>query len=146
MDYQGELDRQVGENLRRLREGLRWSQTDLARALGEVYGDSYKQQTIAKLEHGDRPLRLGEALALMAVFQIDDPAALLGPNQAPRDAALRSEIALLRSHLAGLQGDIRIAEERLMRLVSEAEQGQSRLEELERALAEEVGSGQHQEG
>ena len=55
-------------NLVRLREGAGMTQTDLARALRD-YGLAFHQQTVQRIEAGDRPLRLNEAIAVSKIFQ-----------------------------------------------------------------------------
>lgn len=59
-------DKQIGTNIRRLREAKGLSQADLAERLG----DGFHQQTVGKIETGARPLRLSEASQLSLVFGV----------------------------------------------------------------------------
>ncbi len=62
-----DLNARVGENIRRLREARGFSQTELARYLGE----SYRQQTVLKVEKGTRPLKLAEAVKIAEVLAVE---------------------------------------------------------------------------
>ena len=55
------------ERLRRERESHHWSQADLARKLSAV-GLSVHPTTIAKIEGGDRAVRIAEAVAIAEIF------------------------------------------------------------------------------
>lgn len=55
------------ERLRRERESHHWSQADLARKLAAV-GLSVHPTTIAKIEAGDRAVRIAEAVAIAEIF------------------------------------------------------------------------------
>ena len=61
------LDVTAGENIRRLREQLGYSQAELARRVG----GGFQQQTIVKIEKGARPLRLAEAVAVADALSVD---------------------------------------------------------------------------
>jgi transcriptional regulator with XRE-family HTH domain len=52
------------------RKAMDWSQEELARRMSE-FGFSWRQTTVAKVENAQRPLRLNEAAALAAVFDVD---------------------------------------------------------------------------
>lgn len=58
------------ENMRRLRESSGMTQTDLAKKL-RARGLPFHQQTIQRVENGDRPLRLNEAFAICEEFGVD---------------------------------------------------------------------------
>ena len=60
------LDVTAGENIRRLREQLGYSQAELARRVG----GGFRQQTIVKIEKGTRPLRLAEAVAVADALSV----------------------------------------------------------------------------
>jgi hypothetical protein len=60
-----EIDEQIGRNLARLRGPM--SQQDLARQMREL-GWKWSQSTVWSIERGDRPLRLGEAVALARIL------------------------------------------------------------------------------
>lgn len=72
-DPQAHLDdaeRRIGRNLRRIREALELTQQDVAERLREK-GHRFHQTQIAKIERGERPLRVNEWLAIAEVLKID---------------------------------------------------------------------------
>lgn len=81
----------VGNNIRALRTAAGMSQTDLADALGEVTGSAPKQQTIAVIERGTRPLRLDEAVPLAAILKVSLEA-LLSPDSSDVAAQVAAEV------------------------------------------------------
>jgi transcriptional regulator with XRE-family HTH domain len=64
------LHRPIGQSLRRARLAARLSQADLARALGQP------QSWVSKIELGERPLALAEALQILDVIEPGWSAAL----------------------------------------------------------------------
>lgn len=62
-------DVKVGENLRRLRLARGMNQEQLAAAVAER-GIPFRQQTIVKIEKGQRPLRLREADAITEALEV----------------------------------------------------------------------------
>jgi transcriptional regulator with XRE-family HTH domain len=63
------FDERVGANIRRVREAAGWSQADLAKMLTE-HGLPTAQQTVYKIEHGARPLKLEESLAVVEILGV----------------------------------------------------------------------------
>jgi DNA-binding XRE family transcriptional regulator len=61
------LDVMVGANIKRCREQLGLSQAQVAKHVG--FG--FQQQTIVKIEKGDRPLKLSEAVRVAAVLSVE---------------------------------------------------------------------------
>lgn len=57
-------------NLLRMREVRGWSQSELARRLGDAGIPGIHQTTIARIEAGTRPIRLAEAVALARIFEL----------------------------------------------------------------------------
>lgn len=55
--------------LKRRREGLGWTQTDLARKL-KVRGLPFHQQTVQRVENGERAIRLDEAHVIAELFSV----------------------------------------------------------------------------
>lgn len=53
----------------RLREEKGWSQTELARRMQDKGFDGFHQTTISRIEKVSRPVRIGEAIALAAIFE-----------------------------------------------------------------------------
>lgn len=65
-----DYDAMVGENLRRLRTAKAVSQSELAKRL-EQRGLPFRQQTVVKIEKGQRPLRLREAHEIASVLDLN---------------------------------------------------------------------------
>ncbi|QSR25557.1 hypothetical protein CFH99_07965 [Nocardioides aromaticivorans] len=60
----------VGERLRGLRDGRRWTQGQVAERLVD-WGITLHPSAISKIEAGERALRLDEGAAFAGLFQID---------------------------------------------------------------------------
>ena len=58
------FDKDFGERLKSARTSRRISQVDLLKTLRDDYGLDWASSIITKLEKGDRPIRLSEAMAL----------------------------------------------------------------------------------
>jgi transcriptional regulator with XRE-family HTH domain len=69
-DDQQVWERNFRERMIRLRESRDMTQTDLARALHNDYGLPFHQQTIARIETGERPIRLNEANLIAQTFGV----------------------------------------------------------------------------
>src|SRR4051794_35884755 len=69
-DEDSGFDAMAGENVGVLRRGSGMTQTELAEAVSER-GIPFRQQTIVKIEKGQRPLRLREADAIAAALGVD---------------------------------------------------------------------------
>lgn len=67
-------------NLRLLREERGWSQAELATAM-ERGGAGMYQTTISRIEKGERPVRLGEALGFSRVLQVPLASLIASPHQ-----------------------------------------------------------------
>lgn len=79
------------ERLRTLREANGWSQSELARRAQEA-GLAFHQPTVQRIESGERPLRLSEALTLSTLFGIQLETSLGDPRIATLlHAVLRAE-------------------------------------------------------
>lgn len=61
------FDHLVGQNMQRLRQAARLSQAQVADGLRQR-GHGFQQQTVLKVEKGDRPLRLREAVDVSEVI------------------------------------------------------------------------------
>ncbi len=93
------LDEMVGANIRQLRTAAGLSQGQLASKLGE----SYRQQTLLKIEKGSRPLRLTEAAVLAQVLDTTVDA-LLNP---PADTAVELKLYAAADDVIGLWRHVR---------------------------------------
>ncbi len=63
-------ERNFRERMTRMREGLGMTQTDLARSL-KAFGLPFHQQTIQRIESGERPIRLNEANLIAETLNAD---------------------------------------------------------------------------
>lgn len=66
----GAWERHFREQLVRLRESKGLTQTDVARMLRGAYGLAFHQQTIQRIESGERPIRLNEAHLIAQLFDV----------------------------------------------------------------------------
>jgi transcriptional regulator with XRE-family HTH domain len=83
------IDRNVATNVREHRDRCGMSQEELAQQMSDR-GFGFSQATIWKIESGQRPVRLGEAVALAEILQL-------------RNCALLTEEPELSRHRAHLQ-------------------------------------------
>ncbi len=128
------LERTFGEVVRRLRQERGWTQAKLAGLLG-LYGIKMHQTTFAKLEAGDRPIRLNEAAVLAVIFETD----LMWMLDSRSMAEVSDEVAEKRAFLAAAEAACRIDRAELMRLAQELGEAQARVSALveQRAQIEE---------
>src|SRR3954452_15593861 len=70
------------QNMVRARIRLSWSQNELARRLKDGAGLGFHQQTVQRIEAGQRPLRLSEALLIAKVLGMGDLQAAATPISA----------------------------------------------------------------
>src|SRR5690242_13035242 len=78
----------AGRKMALLREERGWTQAETARRM-KPYGYSWAQSTVARIESGQRPLRLNEVVHVAALFGVS-PIELLVPNVTP--ARLKEDI------------------------------------------------------
>jgi transcriptional regulator with XRE-family HTH domain len=81
----GVIDEWVAWNIRLRREGLGWSQADLAKEMAAL-GWKYYPQTVHRVEQGQRKVTIGEAEALARLFGVTVDA-LTWPDMATHTAA-----------------------------------------------------------
>jgi len=79
----------VGAAVRRLRTERGWSQAQLGAKL-KPYGFDLTQTTVAKLELGQRPIRLNEAAALADIFGMSTEQLVSGADAVPRVDILKA--------------------------------------------------------
>lgn len=117
-------DRRLGERLRMIRVRLDLSQRDVAQAVTDRHGLGWHQTTVAKVEAGDRPVRVAEALAVADVLGVhvdellDQPA---DSSEARQHQATRLHARL--HELERLQGDIGRRHRQLKRVLDHDEAG-----------------------
>lgn len=78
-------ERRIRENLASLREVKGWSQATLAEKLSQAGLPGFYQTTVARIEKGERALKLSEAAIVAKVFGVD---LIQLSGQAPHSAAL----------------------------------------------------------
>jgi transcriptional regulator with XRE-family HTH domain len=64
-------DREIGKQIKTLREGLRMSQADLAQELQAAGLAGFYPQTIVKIEQGSRSLKFVEGMVLADIFGVN---------------------------------------------------------------------------
>jgi transcriptional regulator with XRE-family HTH domain len=98
------VERAVGRNLRALRNARGWPLRETAERM-KAFGYTWHQTVVAKIETGDRPLRLGEAIDLASLYgaNLGDLFGELHPDITLTGAELdaRIEIARARAGEAG---------------------------------------------
>lgn len=67
------LEAVIGENIRRMREGIELSQTELGQELGNLLGSTWSAQTVSQAEKGKRAFVAAEIVALAKVFGCSIP-------------------------------------------------------------------------
>ncbi|MGW4638017.1 helix-turn-helix domain-containing protein [Sphaerisporangium sp. NPDC004334] len=102
----------LGAHVRELRKRHGWTQHDLAQKL-ESFGFPLHQSAIARIEAGNRPVRLNEAVVLATLFSVDLPSLLMPPlsDQAMSEkeqqlAELAKEEAQLAAQLDAVEADV----------------------------------------
>ena len=132
-----EFDRVIAANVRRFRTAAGMTQAQLADAL-EPQGFSFQQQTILKIEKGDRPLKFTEALAISHVLGIPPGALLVDPESPPaltkatsRQTELMNELLEINRVYAGKVRDLRDAERRAVEAKAEATRLQSEVSQMD---------------
>lgn len=91
-------------HMRRLREAGGMRQTDLARALKTRYQLPFHQQTIQRIENGDRPVRLDEAFLIAKLFDVDLETMTGSISAAAQDLVYAAD--RVRSRAAGMHAGL----------------------------------------
>jgi transcriptional regulator with XRE-family HTH domain len=98
----GVWERNFRERMVRMREAKGMTQTDLARALKTDFGLPFHQQTIQRIESGERPVRLNEA-NLIAQTLHADLFTMMSDVGSPEVVRLNLELAGVRLAERGLE-------------------------------------------
>lgn len=69
--WESHWERNFRRQLLKLREERQYTQSDLARLLRESFGLRFHQQTIQRIESGERPVRLNEAHLIARALQVE---------------------------------------------------------------------------
>lgn len=70
-DAPAKWEKGIAETLKYLREEAGWSQQFTVERLAKVWGIEMHQTTLAKLEAGNRPVRLSELFALATIYGVN---------------------------------------------------------------------------
>jgi transcriptional regulator with XRE-family HTH domain len=81
-------ERRFVQNMRRLRAARGVSQTELARRVSALGVPGFHQQTVTRIEAGDRPVRLNESTAIAAALGTDLEQMLVDPTPEALEASL----------------------------------------------------------
>ena len=100
----------VGINVRRLRDNLGWSQSDLARNAQE-FGLRWTQSVVSSIEKGTRVLDLDELLLLCLVLKVTPDSLLAGDDTVRLNTSAHLGLQTIRSVLAGHDGALADAED-----------------------------------
>jgi transcriptional regulator with XRE-family HTH domain len=106
-------DRRFGQRLRALREERGMSQQALVTLLCELGITSWHQTTVGKVEVGTRPVRLVEALAVAAVFDLTVDELLEDPDTERARSRRARQLLARRSELAVIESLLRDREHQL---------------------------------
>lgn len=79
-----DTERRIGRNLRRIREGLKLTQGDIASRL-KAQGLRFHQSQVAKIERGERPLRVNEWIAIAEALGVSSEALMAGGPETDDD-------------------------------------------------------------
>ncbi|MFI0484859.1 helix-turn-helix transcriptional regulator [Actinomadura sp. 9N215] len=77
-------ERNFATQMQRLREARKMTQTDLAKEL-QRFGLRFHQQTVQRVEAGERPVRLNEAYVIAQIFDVDLRSMTMSGSPADRD-------------------------------------------------------------
>jgi transcriptional regulator with XRE-family HTH domain len=79
-DPLGALDRDFGSAVRAARLTRRMTQERLAEALNRDFGYNWRQTTVGRMESGERPTRLREAVSIAVILEVDLADLVPNPN------------------------------------------------------------------
>lgn len=111
----------AGQELRRLRIGLGWSQEEVAERM-KNYGYEWHQTLVGRIEAANRPLRLNEAVDLAALFDV--------PLERLLRAAPEIDADTLRVRIAEARQRLEVAEQRYAELHALWDEGTAQLARL----------------
>jgi transcriptional regulator with XRE-family HTH domain len=95
MAKQSAVEARFRERVKKQRDRRGWSQADVAKMLGDKGIKGIYPTTVAKIESGERAVRIDEATALADLFEVSLDA-LLGRKQNSQDDELAYLLRLLR--------------------------------------------------
>lgn len=96
MGKQSAAETQFRERVQRERKRRKWSRADLSKRLQDKGLEHLYASTVAKIEYGERPVRIDEATAIADLFEVSVDT-LLGRSVAPKNDKMYVFKALLDS-------------------------------------------------
>jgi transcriptional regulator with XRE-family HTH domain len=93
-----DAEQRIGRNMRRIRENLGLSQLELSKRLGKI-GYRFHQTQVAKIERGERPVRVNEWIAIAAALGVE-ATALMAAGFGADDAVFEARLRYERSRVA----------------------------------------------
>lgn len=90
----GDTELRIGRNLRRIRESLELSQQDIAERLTKL-GHRFHQTQVAKIERGERAVRVNEWIAISEALGVM-PLALMAGGMGTDDAVFQARLQFER--------------------------------------------------
>lgn len=142
VEWQGP-ERRLGAKVRELRRERGWSQEDLARRL-DAFGYQMHQTTVAKLEAGERPIRVNELAALAVILEVTAAELIADLSLVPPDVArlektlrnLEKTYADLHSEVLSVVAEMAAAEARAAVLREKVPEFERLRDQVARQLAE----------
>jgi transcriptional regulator with XRE-family HTH domain len=123
-------EKRAGIQLRELRKARGWPLREVARRM-ESYGYHWHQTVVAKIETGQRPLRLNEALDLAALFGVSVTDLLVPPMG--RDEA-RAEAEALQVALKDAEEKSKAAQQEAATAAQDSAAAQAAVESIRSRL------------
>lgn len=138
MTLERSLNRAFAAAVRKRRETLGLSQSELGRRMGEL-GLPWHAMTVARTESGARPIRLDEADALAQILNVPLQQLLQDPVRQRRSRTIRIrdlEVQLTRisERESSASAEITLLDERIAKLTLDASNESRRIAEAERNL------------
>lgn len=104
IDYYARWEQNFRDEMQRIRELKGWTQTDLARILRDRYGLKFHQQTVQRIESGERPVRLNEAHLIAEA--LDARVSSMEATMAQDAKVLRYQVDRLRREAGNMASDL----------------------------------------
>lgn len=129
-----DAERLAGQRLRELRTARKWPLHEVASRM-KPYGYSWHQTVVAKIETGQRPLRLNEAIALARLFGVDLDDLLFDPTTPGHTEEIEEQIAELEGRLSQASEQHQAAWVNLHRIEADQAAGQVEVEQAASQVA-----------
>jgi transcriptional regulator with XRE-family HTH domain len=128
-DEKHDAEHVFGEAVRSTRQARQWTQDQLRRRLLDGYGIDLSKTAMARLELGQRPIRLNEVHAISNLLGID----LSGFGRPPADEELADQaLRVARDRQKAVQDEIAVTSNELAQVDLQRDQLQDKLDRLRR--------------